>query len=154
MDETPDLLPGDQRTCSSERSTGALKCGRSEAGRAAQSKMAAIVTTLSHQLGANQGSRQGTPRYGFCWSDCIESYCETNKFGPCPTGGQMVAGSNPVSPTSVSLTRVIAAQSTNGACVGCRSDTGRGKYGNPIKTPRPVSDRWRRPFRSGSGECR
>jgi hypothetical protein len=73
---------------------------------------------------------------------------------PMSDWGQMVAGSNPVSPTSVSPTRVIAAQSTNGACVGCRSDTGRGKYGNPIKTPRPFSDRWRRPFRSGSGECR
>jgi hypothetical protein len=65
VDETPDLLPGDQRTCSSERSTGALKCGRSEAGRAAQSKMAAIVTTLSHQLGANQGSRPGDAEIRF-----------------------------------------------------------------------------------------
>jgi hypothetical protein len=27
--------------------------------------------------------------------------CRTEKFGRCPTGGQVVAGSNPVSPTQV-----------------------------------------------------
>jgi hypothetical protein len=41
----------------------------------------------------------GTASDGFHWSGVIESHCETTKFSPCPTVGQVVAGSNPVSPT-------------------------------------------------------
>ena len=33
--------------------------------------------------------------------DRLESRCDTVKFSLCPTGGQVVAGSNPVSPTQV-----------------------------------------------------
>jgi len=43
-----------------------------------------------HNLVRTKGSREGTPRYGFGWSRCVESYCETTKFGPCPTGGHVV----------------------------------------------------------------
>jgi hypothetical protein len=35
-------------------------------------------------------------------SEEIQSHCETTKFSLCPTGGQVAAGSNPVSPTGIS----------------------------------------------------
>jgi hypothetical protein len=38
-------------------------------------------------------------RLEMVWSNRFESHCETSKFSICPTGGQVVAGSNPVSPT-------------------------------------------------------
>jgi hypothetical protein len=46
-----------------------------------------VVTTLSHQLGANPQSRRGTSRDGFSWSDRFQTHCETAKFRSCPTGG-------------------------------------------------------------------
>ena len=45
-------------------------------------------------LGANRGSRSETPRDGSCWSEPFESHCKTTKSTRCPTGGQVVAGSN------------------------------------------------------------
>ena len=59
---------------------------------------AGVVTTLS-PLGANRGSRPETARDGLCWSENFETHCKTTKFNRCLTGGQVVAGSNPVSPT-------------------------------------------------------
>ena len=47
----------------------------------------------------------------FHWSGGFESHCETTKFSPCLTGGQVVAGSNPVSPTTVSPTSISAGES-------------------------------------------
>ena len=41
-----------------------------------------------------------TPWHGFSWSKALQIYCGTAKFDLCPTGGQVVAGSNPVSPTA------------------------------------------------------
>jgi hypothetical protein len=49
------------------------------------------------ELGANPGSRRETVRDGFSWSHTVESDCEATTFNRCPTGGQVVAGSNPVS---------------------------------------------------------
>src|SRR5258708_10193951 len=37
----------------------------------------------------------------FSQSDAIQAHCETTEFDRCPTGGQVVAGSNPVSPTQL-----------------------------------------------------
>ena len=59
-----------------------------------------VVTRLS-QPAADQESRRGTARDDYHWSGRVESHCETTKFGFCPTGGQVVAGSNPVSPTQL-----------------------------------------------------
>jgi hypothetical protein len=58
----------------------------------------AIVTALS-QLRGNRGSGRGTPCDCCRSSVPVQSHCETTKFSLCPTGGQVVAGSNPVSPT-------------------------------------------------------
>jgi hypothetical protein len=58
------------------------------------------VTRLS-QLVANRGSRPETARHGLGWSEARRTHCKTTKFSRCPTGGQVVAGSNPVSPTQV-----------------------------------------------------
>jgi hypothetical protein len=57
-----------------------------------------LVTRLS-QPAADQESRRGTARDDYDWSGRVESHCETAKFSLGPTGGQVVAGSNPVSPT-------------------------------------------------------
>ena len=37
----------------------------------------------------------------FDWSEAIQTHCKTTEFGRCPTGGKMVAGSDPISPTQV-----------------------------------------------------
>ena len=34
-----------------------------------------------------------------CWSELFEIHCSATQFTRYPTGGQVVAGSNPVSPT-------------------------------------------------------
>lgn len=64
---------------------------------------AEVVTTLS-QVSANEGSCQGAVQNGSCWLNCFERHRDATKFNPRPTGGQVVAGSNSVSPTIVSPT--------------------------------------------------
>jgi hypothetical protein len=63
---------------------------------------AGVVTTLS-QLGANRGTRPETARDGLCWSENFETHCKTTKSSRCPTGGQVVTGSNP-GPATPNLT--------------------------------------------------
>ena len=47
------------------------------------------------QPGANQGSRQGTPGYGFCWPDRVGSHCkQDSEIQPMADWGQVVAGGN------------------------------------------------------------
>lgn len=58
-----------------------------------------LAPTLS-QLGAHKERRPGTPRHDCYWSAEFEGHCAATKISLRPTGGgQVAAGSNPVSPS-------------------------------------------------------
>jgi hypothetical protein len=57
-----------------------------------------LVTALS-QPGANAAEQWGTRWEHSHWSERCQSHCAPVENTPYPTGGQVVAGSNPVSPT-------------------------------------------------------
>jgi hypothetical protein len=57
-----------------------------------------VVTALSH-AGADTVKRWGTAADCFHWSADLFGRRGPAENGLCPTGGQVVAGSNPVSPT-------------------------------------------------------
>jgi hypothetical protein len=57
-----------------------------------------VVTALS-QPGANAAEQRGTGWEYSHWSERCQSHCAPAENTSYPTGGQVVAGSNPVSPT-------------------------------------------------------
>jgi hypothetical protein len=54
-------------------------------------------TTVTTRCGSGELTGDGSRR--FQWKGRVESHCETIKFIPYPTGGQVVAGSSPVNQT-------------------------------------------------------